>query len=192
MSVYYEMNNPDRSLAPDVFVVFGVADHPRGSFFVWREGKAPDFVPEVASPGTYIRDAREKRDIYAAMGVTEYWRFDPTNGDYFKPPLVGELLNRRGQYEPVLVADHEGILRGRCQTLGLDICVRDGEIRLFDPVSQTWLRNLQEETAARLEEAAARQAAEARVQALERLLREHGIAPPTPPSRVAPAHAPPR
>jgi Uma2 family endonuclease len=82
MFIYYEMDNPDRKLAPDVFVSFGVSDHWRGSYFTWREGKAPDFVLEVASPGTWTRDASEKRDIYAAMGVTEYWRFDPNRGEY--------------------------------------------------------------------------------------------------------------
>ena len=78
--VYYEMNNPDRKVAPDVLVTFGVEDRPRLSYFTWRDGKPPDFVLEVASPSTWHRDANEKRDIYAAMGVTEYWRFDPNRG----------------------------------------------------------------------------------------------------------------
>ena len=51
---------------------------------------------EVASPSTWERDAAEKRDIYANMGVTEYWRFDPT-GEHFTPELVGETLVE-GQY----------------------------------------------------------------------------------------------
>ena len=79
MLVYYQMNDNTVSVAPDIFAVFGATgNHPRDSWLVWREGKAPDFVMEMASPSTWERDVGEKRDIYAAMGVTEYWRFDPT------------------------------------------------------------------------------------------------------------------
>ena len=48
--VYYEEGNPRVSVAPDVFVVFGVEDRMRGNYKVWEEGKGPDFVLEVASP----------------------------------------------------------------------------------------------------------------------------------------------
>ena len=190
--IYYEINRPQRNVAPDVFVVFGVGSHPRDSYFVWREGKAPDFVLEIASTRTQGRDAVAKRAIYAAMGVTEYWRFDPT-GRYLRRLLVGEVLNAQGEYEPVAMSESGGILRGYSQALGLDLCVRAGnELRLYDPIAQQWLPTLPEETTARQAaeeraqaaeerartEAAARQAAEARIQALENLLRAQGIAPP--------------
>ena len=42
-----------------------------------RTGQAPDFVLEIASPSTGNRDVTEKRDGYAALGIPEYWRFDP-------------------------------------------------------------------------------------------------------------------
>ena len=78
MLVYYRMNDVSARTAPDVYVVFGSnGNHRRDSWLVWREGKAPDFVMEVASPRTWRRDADRKRQIYAEMGVTEYWRFDP-------------------------------------------------------------------------------------------------------------------
>ncbi len=92
MLVYYRMNDSTVRVAPDVFVVFDAAgNHPRRSWFVWREGKAPDFVLEVASRRTHRRDLVEKRDIYRRIGVTEYWRFDPT-GECFTPALAGERL----------------------------------------------------------------------------------------------------
>ena len=191
MFIYYEMNNPNRSVAPDVLVSYGVSDHQRRSYFVWREDKPPDFVLEIASPGTYERDATDKRDIYAGMGVTEYWRFDPT-GDHFQPRLVGERLNERGGYDPLPVAEAEGILRGYSTTLGLDLCLVRGELRLYDPATQSWLPTLREESAARrvaeersqvaqeraqfAEERS--RAAEERAQALEQILREHGITSP--------------
>ena len=150
MLVYYRMNDSTVRVAPDVFVVFDAAgNHPRRSWFVWREGKAPDFVPEVASRHTHRRDLVEKRDIYRRMGVTEYWRFDPT-GECFTPALAGERPVD-GAYQPIPVAaDADGILRGYSALLGLDICHRGGlELRLYDPVSGEWLLNHRESEAAR-------------------------------------------
>ena len=181
MLMYYRMNDNQTRVAPDVFAVFGVTDkRPRQSWIVWREGQPPDFVLEVASPGTWRRDGAAKRDIYAEMGVTEYWRFDPT-GECFSPPLVGERLGNDGQYHPIpLDTDADGYLRGHSEVLGLDLCASlDGRLRLYDPVSGEWLRNHYEEAADReateavleatkvvLEsESAARQAAEADRQA---------------------------
>ena len=163
MLMYYRMNDNQTRVAPDVFAVFGVTDkRPRNSWIVWREGQPPDFVLEVASPGTWRRDGAAKRDIYAEMGVTEYWRFDPT-GECFSPPLVGERLGDDGQYHPIpLDTDADGYLRGHSEVLGLDLCASlDGRLRLYDPVSGEWLRNHYEEAAAREAEAARRETAEA-------------------------------
>ncbi len=183
--VYYEMNNPRRNVAPDVLVTFGVENRERLSYFVWREGKAPDFVLEIASPNTWRRDATEKRDIYAAIGVTEYWRFDPNRGQIARRVLVGERLNESGEYEPIPVSEAERALTAYSAVLGLDFYVRDRDLRMYDPVSQTWLRTFREEIAARRiaeEQAQAAkeqaQAAEDRAALLERILREHGITPP--------------
>ena len=190
--VYYEMNNPNRNVAPDVLVTFGVEDRERLSYFVWREGKAPDFVLEIASPNTWRRDATVKRDIYAAMGVTEYWRFDPNRGQIARRVLVGERLNESGEYEPITVSEEEGALTAYSPVLRLDFYVWDRSLRMYDPLSQTWLRNFREEIAARqiaeeradfAEERAQTaedraQTAEERAALLESLLREHGIIPP--------------
>ena len=126
MLMYYRMNDVTARVAPDVYVVFGAnGTHRRYSWLTWREGKAPDFVLEVASPRTWRQDAGRKRNIYADMGVTEYWRFDP-RGDFFVPELIGEEL-ADGQYRPLpLHTDADGILRGHSGVLGLDICVRPG------------------------------------------------------------------
>ena len=144
--VYYRMNDNATRVAPDVFVVFGATGkHLRDSWIVWREGTSPDFVMEVASPSTWQRDAAEKRDIYAGMGVSEYWRFDPT-GEHFTPQLVGERLVG-GEYHqiPLEETEGDGIMRGHSAVLGLDICIRPGlELRLYDPQSGQWLRTHRE------------------------------------------------
>ena len=193
MLLYYRMNLPQFSVAPDVFMVDGVrGKHKRRSWFTWREGAAPAFVMEIASDSTWRHDGGAKRAIYAEIGVTEYWRFDPT-GECFSPALTGERLVD-GVYQPVdVVEDDDGILRGYSDVLMLDICVLpDLEMRLYDPELEEWLLNYDEEQAARQAaelqaqaaelqaqaaalqaqvERDARQAAEERIRQLEALLR---------------------
>ena len=174
MLMYYVMNDNEIRVAPDVFVVFGVESrHKRNSWIVWREGKAPDIVMELASGSTWRRDMREKRDIYAQMGVTEYWRFDPTRNLFF-PPLIGERLVDC-EYVAIDVATNgDGIIRGHSAVLGLDVCaLPDGDMRFYDPVSQQWLRTLQESETARREAEAARQAAEEELRMLREQLQRY-------------------
>ncbi len=168
MLVYYRMNDNRTSVAPDVYAVFGASgNHPRDSWLVWREGRAPDFVMEIASPSTWERDAAEKRNIYANMGVTEYWRFDPT-GECFTPELAGESLTE-GQYQELpLQRDGEGRLGGRSLVLGLDIYVLPGlELRLYDPSGQRWLLTPAEAVTALQESESERIAAESALQESE-------------------------
>ncbi len=176
MLIYYRMNDNETRVAPDVFVVLGAGNHSRRSWIVWREGLAPDFVMGMASGSTWRRDMREKRDIYAEMGVAEYWRFDPS-GRRFIPPLVGERLVD-GEYAgmPVDMGD-DGILRGHSSVLGLDLCVlADGHLRLYDPAGGQWLRTHREAEMTLREEAAARQVAEAARREAEAALREETAA----------------
>ena len=191
--LYYVLNDPTRSVAPDVFAVFGAhGSHPRPSWIVSREGGAiPAFVLEVASAGTWRHDATRKRDIYAEMGVAEYWRFDP-DGSYYPVPLIGERLIS-GEYEPIAVeTDAHGILRGHSAVLGLDLCVRaEYQLRLYDPATGEWLRSPQESELERLaaqdREAAAQDlalaerqradAAQDRIRQLESQMLRHGITP---------------
>ena len=160
MFVYYRKNDPSACVAPDVYVVIGAnGNQRRHSWFVWREGKAPDFVLEVASPSTWRRDDAVKREIYADMGVTEYWRFDAT-GHCFAPVLIGERLED-GEYRRMPLSNDDGILRIHSEVLGLDFCVLPGlELRLYDPATAQWLPSHEESETAR-------QAAESGWQAAE-------------------------
>lgn len=168
MLLYYRMNLPEFSVAPDVFMVNGArGNHKRRSWFTWRENAAPAFVLEIASDSTWRHDSVGKRAIYAEIGVTEYWRFDPT-GEFFSPALVGEHLVD-GVYQPIEASeDEDGILRGHSDALGLDICALPSlELRLYDPFHGEWLLDYREEQDRRqaaerqaLAERDARQAAE--------------------------------
>ena len=178
--IFYRMNDAEARLAPDIMVVFGAAESPpRASWRVWREGGlTPDFVLEIASPGTVADDAGWKRDRYAAMAVREYWRFDPQGGELIPELLIGEVPDASEEYRPLPVArDGADILRGHSELLGLDLCVVGSELRLYDPVSGEWLRSHAESEAALSAAEAALSAAEVRAARLEARLRAAGIDP---------------
>ena len=168
--IYYEEGNPRVSVAPDVFVVFGVEDHTRMNYKVWEEGKGPDFVLEVASPSTWREDVERKPAIYAGLGVREYFLFDPT-GEHYTPRLQGYRLVE-GRYERLSAVESiDRTLTMRSEVLGLELRAKGEEMRFHDPATGETLLSYGEEHAARREEAAARRAAEARVAELEARVR---------------------
>ena len=156
--IYYEEGDLRVSVAPDVFVVFGVEDRMRGNYKVWEEGKGPDFVLEVASPGTWREDVGRKRSVYARLGVREYFLYDPT-GEHLTPRLQGHRLED-GEYERLSAVESiDRTLAIRSEVLGLGLELRakgGGEMRFHDPGTGEDLLSHGEEHAARLEEAAAR------------------------------------
>ena len=182
--IYYEEGNPRRSVAPDVFVVFGAARRVRDVYKLWEEPKAPDFVLEVASKSTWADDLGRKHRLYAALGVREYWLFDPKD-EYFDPPLRCFVL-RGGVYRELPAVVDNGARTIRSGVLGLDLCAEGGALRFWDPVAGEFLRNLSEERKARAEATRERdeatrerddairafRSAEARIAELEARLRE--------------------
>ena len=77
LMMYYEQGTR-KSVAPDVFVVHGVAKKRRRTYLIWEEGQTPDFVLEVSSHSTSQNDMGDKKDIYAeVLGVKEYYIYDP-------------------------------------------------------------------------------------------------------------------
>ena len=135
---------------PDLMVVRAgdraLLEEQRG-YEIDRQGKAPDFVLEVASPTTGRADYTDKRRDYARFGVAEYWRFDPSGGEYHDAALAGDLLVD-GSYEPIEIEDlGEDRLSGYSEALGLYVCWEDGMLRFFDPGTASYLRSHDEDTA---------------------------------------------
>ena len=168
--MYYEEGNPQVSVAPDVFVVFGVEDRVRRHYLVWEEGKGPDFVLEVASKSTWREDLGPKRKVYARLGVKEYWLYDPT-GEYLTPVLQGIRLAGSAYVRQLAVTSSDGALMLHSETLGLELRAKDGEMRFRDPATGRILLSYQEEAAARREaesraerESIARREAESRAE----------------------------
>ena len=181
--IYYQEGNLKASIAPDVFVVHGVAKGMRQTYLLWEEGRAPDFVLEVASKNTWREDEGVKRERYERLGVREYVQYDPT-GEYLGTRLKGARLAAGRYEEQAVTRSASGELTLSSEVLGLQVAVTGGgEFRFRDPVTGEYLRSPQEEhdraeqehDRAEQEhdraerEAAARRAAEARI---AQLLRE--------------------
>ncbi|MCX7838402.1 MAG: Uma2 family endonuclease [Anaerolineae bacterium] len=139
LMLYYEEGNPTASVAPDVFVVKGVAKKERRIYKLWEEGKAPDVVIELTSRSTRLEDLGSKRALYAELGVAEYFIYDP-HREYLKPPLQGYRLEH-GEYVPI-AADAQGKLFS--QVLGLALQIVNDDLRLFDPRTGNLLMTPQE------------------------------------------------
>ena len=133
--VYPEEGNNKNRVASDVLVGLGLGTHNRSSYFVWEEGKPPDWVLEVASPRKQAEDRGYKRHYYAEMGVPEYWLFDP-KGDLYPPgiPRLQGLKLVDGEYRPLESRVVDGEWTIRSEVLGLDIRV-DGELLRFRDVA---------------------------------------------------------
>ena len=142
--LYYEAGNPRRSVAPDVFVVKGIPGDRRRIYKLWEEGQPPDVVFEVTSRSTRGEDLRTKHELYARLGVAEYFLFDPL-GEYLRPPLQGHRLTQ-DHYRPLSPAEDGSLWSA---VLGLALHPRGESLRLFDPAGQRWLPTPQEETVAR-------------------------------------------
>lgn len=178
MFLYFVEGDPRSCVAPDLFVARGVAgNHERRTFQVWREGRPPCFVLEVTSDSTRRIDLHKKKDLYARIGVAEYFLFDLL-GDYLKPPLQGFELEE-GRYRPMAPL-LDGALVSR--TLGLTFRPTTEGLRLFETATGEPLLGWPEtsaqleETTARLAEATSRLQAEiaARRALEERLARLEG------------------
>ncbi len=165
--ICYDRRNLNVRISPDVYLAFGVdavAIRPRKLYLPWEVGKPPDWALEIASESTGREDVNRKPGIYAQIGVLEYWRFDPTGGNYHRQPLAGGRL-AGGTYEPIeLTTGPDGILKGYSEVLELSLCWDEGWPRFYDPVTGTYLANWRQVQEALL-------AAEERVRQLEAELR---------------------
>jgi Uma2 family endonuclease len=153
MLFYYEEGNPAACVAPDVFVVLGVAKGERRTYKLWEEGQPPTVVFEITSRGSRLEDLGTKRALYAMLGVREYFLYDPL-GEYLRPPLQGYRL-RDGEYERVLPGG-EGELVS--EALSLELREEESQLRVINPTTGERLLTPAEAQAARRAEAAAREA----------------------------------
>ena len=161
-------DNRARARRPDLLVAFEVdpaAYHASNGYVVSEQGKAPDFVIEVASESTGETDVVEKREEYAALGILEYWRFDET-GEYHGTKLAGDRLVE-GNYVAVEVEELPGgVLQGYSRALNVHLRWEEGDLVFYSPATGAPIATLESErNRAEAAEARAETERQSRVQA---------------------------
>ena len=175
--VYYEEGNPKKFVVPDAFAVKGIDPKKRRIYKIWVEGKAPDVVIETTSRKTNRKDTQFKPNLFARLGVKEYFLFDPLS-EYLDPALQGYRL-AKGRFQR-LKADSRGALLSR--ELGVRLQADEGRLdfyrtdtgeRILTPEEEREVAEAarRAEAKARQAEAKARQVAEAEVVRLRQELR---------------------
>ncbi len=136
---YYEENNPKVSISPDVFVVWGAAKHERRIYKFWEE-PVPQVVLEISSRKTRKEDFGKKKDLYAWLGVREYFVFDPEAR--LRAPLRAFRLHGSDFVEEIVTGN-----RVVSEELGLELVTTETTLRLFNPRTKEFLRTPAEEAA---------------------------------------------
>lgn len=149
---------------PDVMVIPDVQDRDkkRSRFHVDKEGTRPLLIIEVVSPGSKAADRVKKVDHYARAGVQEYVYIDPWEQE---EEVFWELAGFRlegDRYLPMLPDEDRSLY---CETLGLRIGLKAGEIWMQDYETGEFLMTNLEAQAAR--QIAETQAAYAETRATE-------------------------
>ena len=148
MMMYYEEGNPRKSISPDIFVAFGIGRKERRIYKIWEEGKPPDFVLEFASKGTYRNDMRRKVELYAAIGISEYFVYD-VDRRYLPRPLMGFRLVGDA-YVDIAALANGGIF---AEVLGLEFHDLEAGLGIYDPVAADWVKTAAEAAETRAEDA---------------------------------------
>ena len=150
MLMYYVPRDAKKSVAPDVFVTFGIERKQRRIYRIWEEGKPPDFVLEFSSKGTFANDLGAKKDLYAeVLGIREYFLYDAER-KYLPTPLMGFRLVGT-EYVPIRPEPDGKVFAA---TLGLSLGLRGDGFGFYDPVAERWLETPMDEAAERAEAAA--------------------------------------
>ena len=176
-NIIYDSQTPGSVIAPDGMIVLGLnidgktIKRDRRIYRIDEWGVPPAFVLEVGSRSTAARDLGVKRDLYARIGVREYWRLDWV-GESYPERLEGERLvdGEYARYE--LHAEPDGSVWSRSEVLGVDFFCRTAEdgfstFRLRDSATGEWLNTHGDEVAARKVAESQARAAETRAAELE-------------------------
>ena len=164
--VYYSEGAKPKSVAPDVFVSFDIPDYDRDIYRIAEEGKPPDWVLEIASPSTFKYDVGGKKDLYEAMGVGEYWVYDPQGGMH-DPRLRAWVLGPGG-YEELADLERPGLeVALWSEVLGLEFHFDGKDLQMWDPVEGAYLLTVDGSEEERKIDRRARQVAEQRADTAE-------------------------
>ena len=181
--IYYDRYDMNAKRAPDCTIAFGVNVErivDRNAYMVWEVGKPPDVAIEIGSRSTAVNDIGVKREIYAEMGIGEYWLLDRTGGLLYGEPLIGERLVNGEYTRYPTYRDDQGRIASHSEALDLVFHWDGSRFGIYDPAAGEDLVDLREakpalqserrarleERQGRLEEQRAREAAEAEIRRL--------------------------
>ena len=153
LMLYYREGDPATYVAPDVMVSFGVRMLGLPNYKLWEVGKPPEFVLEVSSQSSRELDRTKKVELYAGLGVREYFVFDPGDPEDVGDGQDGKLSGYR-LWGRKYVESGESSDRGReleSEELGLLLRPEGKLVRFRDPVTGKDLPLHQEETEGRIE-----------------------------------------
>jgi Uma2 family endonuclease len=163
MLMYYRQGSGRDHVSADVFVTFGVERGMRECWMTWEEGgRFADVVFEISSPSTIKEDMGKKMRLYAQLGVTEYYLYDPQRNN--KPPLAGYRLVD-GAYQPMTRL--LGVEGYNSEVLGTELRVVNRWLRVIDPATSEPMPVPSELEAVRARAEAAREQAESARKAAE-------------------------
>ena len=151
--LYYRQGDPATSVAPDLMVSFDVRMLGLPSYKLWEVGKPPEFVLEVSSQSSRELDRTKKVELYAGLGVREYFVFDPGDPEDVGDGQDGKLSGYR-LWGSKYVESGESTERGReleSEQLGLLLRPEGKLVRFRDPATGKDLPLHQEESQGRLE-----------------------------------------
>ena len=166
--LYYAQGFPRLRVAPDVMVIFGVEPGGRDSYKTWEEGEVPSVIFEITSPSTRQNDELSKKNLYAQMGVQEYWQFDP-RGEWIAEKLRGYRLHNFITLDGEPESVYEPIADGQSQALQLRLVVENLLIGFYRLDTGEKLLIPDELAAALQQETQTRQEAEAIAEAQRQL-----------------------
>lgn len=86
--IYYEVGFPKASFAPDVYLIPGLDKTPRRVLKLWEEKRAPAVIFEITSRATWEEDLGDKLELYARLGVLEYFVYDVEHEELAPPCVV--------------------------------------------------------------------------------------------------------
>ena len=142
-SVYYRDGANTQSVDSDASASLDVPNNSRDIHRSEEECKPPDWVIQIASRATYRYDVDGKKDMHEASRVGEYWVYDP-EGDLHDPRLRAWVL-APGGYEELADLKRPGLeVALWSEALGLELHFDGTDLRMWDPVKQSYLRKLDE------------------------------------------------
>jgi Uma2 family endonuclease len=114
----------EKAFYPDLLIVFEVDAHHRRSWNVHSEKKGLDFALEIISKGSRRNDLVEKLNLYARLGIPEYFIFDPDN--YKLTGYTLQIEDNFQHYQKISSVADDGVFSS---ILGLQLILEGYQLR---------------------------------------------------------------